>query len=528
MLDVLTYSMVFLGAGLMVYNIYGFVKFARDVRNNETWEKGYSILYIPIVLLVMFLMGYLAVGIFFKPNLVIAAILFFGSVFVFVMYKMLSGTTQKIRESQHLEVKLIAAEESNQAKNAFLATMSHEMRTPMNVIMGLDAVALSDQDLKPETRKQLEKIDLSARHMLGLINNMLDMQKIESDSMELKKEVFSLKYAIDQINAIVQTTCEEKGLAFETDIKDIKDGMTYVGAEVQIKQILLSILDNAVKYTDAPGTVKFTVRKTNAGSSEDMDAQNGNKVPECDISMIEFTVKDTGVGIDEKFMSKVFDAFAQEVEGSTTRFGGSGLSLAVTKNMVDLMGGTINVESEKNAGSAFTVVLPLQLKEPEDEPEKQNSADPGVTPSTEESVETDVTEVSLEGRRVLIVEDIPDNAEIVQDLLELEEVETDHAENGQIATEMFAAAPLWHYDAVLMDLRMPVMDGLTATKTIRAMDREDAKKTPIIALTANAFESDIKESLNAGMDAHLAKPTDADFLYETLKQNIAKKDIREK
>jgi CheY-like chemotaxis protein len=200
----------------------------------------------------------------------------------------------------------------------------------------------------------------------------------------------------------------------------------------------------------------------------------------------------------------MFDTFAQEDASSTKRHGGSGLGLAVAKQIIDLSGGTISVNSKKNVGSVFTVTLPLEPAAPEKTPDAPDSAG-----------------VPLAGRRVLIVEDIAENAEILADLLELEGVETEHAENGQIGLEMFSASPPGYYDAIMMDMRMPVMDGLEATRRIRALERADAKRIPIIAVTANAFESDIKASLDAGMNVHLAKPADSDMLYGTLRRQLA-------
>jgi CheY-like chemotaxis protein len=262
----------------------------------------------------------------------------------------------------------------------------------------------------------------------------------------------------------------------------------YTGDVIQLKQVLLSILDNAVKYTDAPGKVTLTA-----------EAVSGGEVSR----EIKFTVTDTGVGIDPEYLPHIFEIFTQEDGSSTDRFGGSGLSLAVTKNIVDLMGGTIGIDSRKDLGSTFTVSIPMRLARLE-------------APSDESE-----TAVSLEGKRILIVEDLPENAEIVQDLLELEGAETEHAENGKEGVDMFSASRLYYYDAILMDLRMPVMDGLEAARRIRDLGRDDAKLVPIIALTANAFDSDVHASREAGMNAHLAKPTDSDMLYDTLRRFIA-------
>ena len=476
----------------MVYNIYGFARFARYVKGLKGWDGKNSILHIPIVLLILFLMGYLAVAIFGRPDLIVAAILLGGSLFVFIMYLLLKGVTREILKGERLEAELLAAEETNRVKTDFLSVISHEMRTPMNVILGLDEVELKNSALPSETREHLEKIGQSGRHLLGLINNILDINRMQSGVLELKQEPFPLREALTQVNAIAQTLCEDKGLTYEFTLAPEADGC-YLGDALQLKQVLLSVLDNAAKYTPAPGAVRFSA-----------EAVSGSG----DAVTLRFTVADTGVGIDPAFLPKLFDAFAQENSGTTNQYGGSGLSLTRTKSMVELMGGQISAESEKNAGSTFTITLPVRIAVCSDQ------AAPDAPP------------VLLAGRRVLLAEDLPENAEIVMDLLELEDVETDHAENGKIALDMFARSEPWYYDAILMDLRMPVMDGLEATRSIRALDRPDAGVVPIIALTANSFESDVKASIGAGMDFHLAKPADADMLYHTLREQMTRAESR--
>ena len=495
MIEWAVYAMVYAGAALMVYNIYGFIRFARYVKGLESWSSKSGILYIPIILLAMFLVGYLVVGIFGKPDLVIAGILFFGSVFVFIMYKYLGNITQRIVENEQREMELKAAEEASKAKASFLASISHEMRTPLNVILGMDGIALRNPDLTPDVRDHLEKINLSARHLLGLINNILDMNRNADGMFTIENKEFALAGTVNQIDAIAGALCVEKGLAYEMAGAQYED-LCFIGDEMQLKRVLLSIVDNAVKYTDAPGTVKFSVECT----------------PKDDaIYAIRFEIADTGVGMSEDFAAKVFNAFAQEDASATTRYGGGGLSLAVAKNIIGLMGGTIEAQSKKGEGSTFIVEVPLvctgtrQTDAKSDEPE---------------------SEISLEGVRILIVEDVTENAEIVADLLELEGAETEHAENGQIAVDMVSQSADSYYDAILMDLRMPVMDGLEATRRIRAMDRAYAQTVPIIALTANAFDEDVRQSLEAGMDVHLAKPVAADTLYDVIRQQIGKTSVR--
>ena len=487
-------GLIFLGSALMVYNICGFVRYARDIRGKEKWGSEMRILHVPIILLVLFLLGYLAVGLFGNPDLIMAGILFGGSIFVFIIYRLIDRITQRIMESEHLEAELMASEESSRAKNSFLASMSHEMRTPMNVILGLDSLALKNPDLSGGTRDQLEKIGQSGRHLLGLINNMLDLQRIEAGELAVRQDTFRLGDLIDQINAISETLCEEKGLQYHVSISDGTDGW-YRGDSLLLKQVLLNLLENAVKFTDAPGSVGFTAERLPA---------------EDDKALLRFSVTDSGIGIKPDFLPKVFDLFSQEDTSFTNRFGGSGVGLAVAKTDTELMGGRIAVESRPNIGSTFTVTLPLTPFAPEE------------TPS-----ETDLAEIHLDGKRILITEDIPENAEIAADLLELEGAETEHAENGQAAFEMFQKSAPYYYDAILMDLRMPMMDGYEATRSIRALPREDAATVPIIALTANASDSDIRRSIESGMNAHLVKPIDADLLYMTLTKWIRASGERE-
>ncbi|MBR2527639.1 MAG: response regulator [Blautia sp.] len=482
----LIHGMIYLGSALMVYNIYGFIHFGRQFGNQGSWEKADRILAITVILLVFFLLGYLTIGILGIPDLMTAGILFGGSIFVFIVCKLLEKIARQIQDKEHIQAELIASEASNHAKNTFLASVSHEMRTPMNVIIGLNDICLKDPTLTVETREHLKKVGASARHLLSLINNILVMNSLDMDSAVQQTSTFSLADTVDQVNAIVSVNCEEKGLTYHfSALDDLRK--SYIGDELQLKQILFSLLDNAVKYTKAPGNVDFSI------ACEDSDGEGKDT--------FRFTVSDTGVGIDKDFLPRVFQVFSQEDASSTTLYGGSGLGLAVTKKIVEQLGGTITASSEKNVGSVFTILLPLLAAE-------------------EEVIPLSTDSISLEGKRILVVEDLPENAEIIQDLLELEGVITEHAENGKIALDMFLSSPPKYYDVILMDLRMPVMDGLTATREIRASHHPDAKTVPIAALTANAFESDVRQSLSAGMNVHLAKPADADLLYSTLKTLI--------
>ena len=464
-------AMVYLGSLLMVYNIYGFVRFARYVKKLDSWKANNKILYLPIVLLVCFLLGYLAVGIFGKPDLIVAGILFGGSIFVFVMYKLLSNITQRIVESERLEAQLRAAEESSRAKSDFLASMSHEVRTPLNAVIGLNRLALQDDTLQPRTRERLEQVDASAHHLLDMVNDVLDMNHIASGHMQLKAEPFSPADVVNLVNVLARMLCEEKGVDYRYESVGEMESAC-IGDALRLRQVLLSLLTNAAKFTPQGGSVRFV--------AEQLPREGENCV-------LRFTVSDTGVGIDEAFMPRLFDAFSQEDASATNHYGGSGLGLAITKRLVNMMDGDIAVESGAEDSDAL-----------------------------ETAKDSPAAIAGLGGRRVLVADDMAENAEIVSDLLELEGMDCDTAGTGLEALRMMEQSDEGYYDAILMDLRMPVMDGLEATRRIRALDRADAKAVPIIALTANTFDSDIQSSLEAGMNAHLVKPVDADALYAAL------------
>ena len=258
MIDWLTRGMVYVGSALMVFNVYHYARFVRRLK--EKWDKSRLILYVPVILLVMFLIGYLAVGFLGKPDLIVSGILFGGSIFVLIIFIVLQKITEQVQENEHLEAQLQAMEYSNKTKNDFLSSMSHEMRTPLNAIIGLDTLLRKNRSLPQEAHDQAEKIDISAHHLLELINNILDMNQIGEGTLELHEEVFSLHETIEMVNAIVQNNCNEKGLDYQSSVVgDIDD--YYVGDELKVKRVLINVLNNATKYTIPPGRVSFTVER---------------------------------------------------------------------------------------------------------------------------------------------------------------------------------------------------------------------------------------------------------------------------
>ena len=408
------------------------------------------------------------------------------------------GMIQRLAEQQEVLSKALEeANRANKAKTLFLSNMSHEIRTPMNAIIGLDTIALQDPALSETTREYLNKISVSAHHLLNIINDILDMSRIESGRMVIKQEEFSLSKMLDRVNAIIRGQCDDKGLHYEYRMTG-REGSCFIGDEMKLRQVLINVLGNAVKFTMRGGTVTFSVEET---------ARFGGK------TTLRFLVSDTGIGISKDYLPFVFDAFSQEDSSSTNKYGSTGIGMAIAKNIVELMNGHITVKSEKGKGTSFTVTVTLP------ESEQKNPGEKSPSPREKETAFTDGVS-KLVGRRVLLAEDIMVNAEIIMMLLSMKKMEVEHALSGRIAVEKFAQHGPGYYDAVLMDIRMPEMDGLEATKRIRAMEREDAKTVPIIALTANAFDKDVKRSMQAGLNAHLTKPVEPDMLFKILETLI--------
>ncbi|MCR5135871.1 MAG: response regulator [Oscillospiraceae bacterium] len=527
-------------------------------------------------------------------------------------------------QSRLLSEALTEAEQANKAKTAFLSSMSHEIRTPMNAIIGLDNIALNDPDTPAKTREYLEKIGTFADHLLELINDILDMSRIESGRMIMKNEEFSFSELLQAVNTMFSGQAAEKGLDYQCRLIGEVDDY-YIGDNMKLRQVLINILGNAVKFTPTGGHVELQVERT---------AQFSGKSTLC------FRIADTGIGMSREYLPHVFDTFSQEDSSSTNRYGSSGLGMAITKRIVEMMNGEIRAESEKGKGTVFTVTVTLDSSDrkeagPEGEIHPGDMAvlviddDPiaceharlvlekagiasEIAPSGQEAIEMvrlrharrepynlilvdwkmpemdgvetarrirsivgnesaiiiltayrwdDVLDeavqagvdsfipkplfaaavleefrstlkrksnstaqnehrADLTGRRILLAEDIEINAEIMKMLLESRDMEVDIAENGRIAVEKFQSSPKDWYCAILMDMRMPEMDGLEATRRIRAMDREDAGNIPIIAMTANAFDEDVQRSLQAGLNAHLSKPVQPEVLFDTLESLV--------
>ena len=404
---------------------------------------------------------------------------------------------ESIDRNRALREALAAAEQASKAKTTFLSNMSHEIRTPMNAIIGLNKIALENPELPDKTREQLVKIGDAAQHLLSIINDILDMSRIESGRMTFNAEEFSLDELLEQVNVLIGSQCREEGLTYEFITKG-KTGGWYSGDEMKLKQILINILGNSVKFTPEGGKVTLKV--------EERKRLGGN-------ATFRFVMSDTGIGMSKDYLPKIFDAFSQEnsAASSSGKFGSTGLGMPITKSFVELMNGRIEVDSEKGVGTTFVVTLTLKECEDSDRREDgEHGKDAGAADGG----------IDLKGRRILLAEDMTVNAEIMMMVLGMQGMEAEHAENGQQAVDMYLASEPGYYDAVLMDMRMPVMGGLDAARAIRASGRADAETIPIIALTANAFDEDVQRSMQAGLNAHLSKPVEPATIFATLEKLI--------
>ena len=393
----------------------------------------------------------------------------------------LSDRTREKATNQALENALEVAKSANAAKSNFLANMSHDIRTPMNAIIGFATLLERNVELPEKAREYTRKISFSGQHLLGLINDILDMSKIESGQTTLHVAEFDMEELLEEICTIVLPQAGAKSQTFRVEKKG-RLPKTFLGDRTRLSQILLNLLSNAVKYTQPEGRISLLVEGTESVIRKHIH--------------LKFVVMDNGCGMSENYVNTIFEPFSRENTENNREIQGTGLGMAITKNIVDLMGGTIQVDSELGQGSIFTVNLELQV------PEEKQEEKPDIIDSDTRLTE----ELSLEGLHVLAAEDNPLNAEILEELLKMEGAECKSAVNGKEILEMFCNSKPGEFDLIFMDIQMPVMDGYEAARSIRACGHPDAARIPIVAMTANAFEEDVRRALEAGMNAHIAKP----------------------
>ena len=478
------YLMIYAGSALMAYNIYRYVCFSRDVRKHGNWDQEQKLFNLPIMLLILFFIGYLVVGLFGKPDLVMAGILFGGSIFVFVMLLLIRRTFDRIQENEQLEARLFAAEEASKAKTFFLSNMSHDIRTPLNAIIGYTTLANHDGVTYEEKSGYIGKIEMASRQLLEIVNDVLDMSRIESGKFSLEPTCVNIEDCVREACVLVRTQLESKKIELSVSC-DVSHKWVMCD-KVMLDRALMNLLCNAGKFTEENGRVSLRLHELDAGD---------------ETGSYEIRIKDTGIGMSREFAERLFIPFERERTSTVSRIQGTGLGLAITKSIVDMMGGDITVQTEKGKGTEFTITVGFPLAEPH-----------------EESRSVEGNEISFDGRRALLVEDNMINMEIAQMLLEQAGFLIETAENGKIAVEMTAASEPGYYDVILMDIQMPVMDGYTAAQAIRDLSDPGLAGIPIIAMTANAFQEDIKKAEEVGMNGHIAKPLDIPSMKATLQQ----------
>ena len=390
-------------------------------------------------------------------------------------------------QKQALEVAKSKAEDANLAKSSFLFNMSHDIRTPMNAITGYTAMAKKHMDDKEKVEDCLDKIDVSSQHLLKLINSILDMSRIESGNVAIEPKASDVITRSNFVFDMCRELAASKNIAFNLDTTLVKNPKVYID-ELHVNQVLVNIISNAIKYTRDGGKVDFVVRE-----------QKSKKPGYGDFV---FVVDDNGIGMDKEFVNVIFDSFSREASSTVSGIEGTGLGMSIVKKLVDLMDGTIEIHSELEKGTRVIVTLPFRFQE---------------TSLSDRMEELDKSkDVDFKGKRILLVEDNKMNREIATEILEEQGLIIETAEDGDIAVEKVKNSKPGYYDAVLMDIQMPRMDGYEATRQIRALDSKALSSIVIVAMTANAFEEDRQNALNAGMNEHVAKPIEVDKLFGTL------------
>ena len=405
--------------------------------------------------------------------------------------KEMEESNKELKKAKDITTEALqTAENANKAKTDFLSNMSHDIRTPMNAIIGMTSLIRHDAGNKAKVIEYADKIDISSQHLLGIINDVLDMSKIEAGKTVFKYTDFSILDFITELNTIFHSQIDEKNQTF-TIIKENIRHEWVNGDQVHLMQIFSNLVSNAVKYTQEGGKIQFLVEECETKSSV--------------YAKYRFLVSDNGMGMSADFKDTIFDAFTRAESSMTNKIQGTGLGMAITKNLVEAMGGTIDVESELGQGSCFEVLIDLRI------------AEDRFVSSAEQAEKDESAGNVLKGMRFLCAEDNELNAEILMELLKIEGAECTICENGKRVLEAFEQSAPGDYDMILMDVQMPVMNGYEATKAIRRSSHELAKTIPIIAMTANAFSEDIQHSLAAGMNAHVSKPVEMKVLEKTIR-----------
>ena len=408
-----------------------------------------------------------------------------------VIKKRIDNLLTMQQQKRELEAALIRSESANKAKTQFLSRISHDMRTPLNGILGIAAL-MKEKITDPKQYEDLLQMEASGKYLLNLVNDTLDVNKIEIGKLELHPDVFDGRTAVNNVISLIKTDIDRKQIHFVVDAENLPYTKLYMDMG-RLEQVILNILGNAVKFTPQGGTIRASMKNL---------SREGN------ILWDRIVISDNGVGMSREFLPHLYEAFTQENPGNTGNTTGTGLGMMITKQLVDIMGGTIAVESQLGVGTTFTIDLPLPIATDEQVAEW----------TSRQKIYSG--NISFAGKKVLLCEDHPLNAEITIRILERKHVIVEHAVNGKIGLEMFEKSAPGYYDLIFMDIRMPEMDGIEATRQIRRLDRPDARRVPIVAMTANAFNEDIDQIKAAGMDDYLSKPLDVELMFRCMAEQL--------
>lgn len=466
-----------------------------NVRRLSSGNEDYYMISLPVGLADLRITGFVPTQVFDASlkNLQLISMLAAIGIMVLVFIGLVIGTRTVLAEKRKSKEAVITAEAESKAKSAFLANMSHDIRTPINGIVGLATLLEKDADNPEKVRLHTRKIQSASHLLLELINNVLDMSKIESGKLVIGESDFNLQDIAEEMDILIRPQVEAKKQNFSVDTTNIQD--SYVtGDQVHLHQVLVNLLSNAVKYTPDGGNISLCIRQ---------EGETGGN-----IGQYRFIVKDNGMGMTEEYLKTIFTPFSRAENTLTNKIQGTGLGMAITKKIIDALDGNISIESKPGEGSTFYVDLAFAISAV---PETQKAD------FTDSNKSDDTPEEIFKGRHFLVAEDNELNQEIIGDLLSMYDATCDIVGNGQIAVETFEASNPGQYDAIFMDVQMPVMDGYKATEKIRNCSHAEASGIPIIAMTANAFDDDVKNALHSGMNAHVAKPVDMKMLAKVLK-----------
>lgn len=473
---------------LMIYAIiYIFIRL-KQKKSKTTYLSGAFFLLIPLVFGILQMLY--PDGPFYSLGFAVFAVSIYSVTITKQREDILSeySRVEEGKKNQEAISKALAnAQEANKAKSVFLANMSHDIRTPINGIMGITTL-LENEEMSPKVREYINKIDSTSHHLLSLVNDVLDMSLIENkqDAL-LALEPMDIRTIVNNCSSIIEGQLINRKIKFECKYLTKIEHSAVLGDELRLRQILINILGNSVKFTPEGGLIKMEVSEVISGN---------------ELVNYRFDLSDTGIGMKPEFIEHLFEPFSQESNASRTKYQGTGLGMSICKQLVDLMKGTIEVTSVEGKGTKFVLNIPFRMNKE-------------VKPIIKEEIADDV---SIAGTKILLVEDNELNMEIACSILETFDVNITKVFNGQEAVDAFANNAPHTFDVILMDIMMPILNGYDATRAIRKLDREDAKQIPIIAMTANAFEEDKKQAMLAGMSAHVAKPID----FKKLKAEIYK------